>query len=116
MDMKNSPDVSLSGSVIRGPISVELTVPKGQRPAAEVANFFQMAHVGPEIQMLVGYIDPQLIASRAEQERSKRPPSVTGPIVVRSEPELTHRFSISPQGFATLRAAVESIAKTLDTR
>jgi hypothetical protein len=108
--MKNDAKIAIDSSLIAGPITLEISLPKGARPPAEIATFFQMAHTGSEIQMLVGYIDPQIVAARAQQELVRRPGG--GEIQVKIEPELTHRFSISPQGFAMLRASVDLIVKS----
>ncbi len=91
------------------PTSIRVSIPKDVRPEVEAANFFQIAHVGPEIQLLVGYIDPQELATKMGVEQKKG----TANAVVSVEAELTHRFQLSLQGFATLKATVDQISKTL---
>ena len=80
-------------------ISVPGTLPL---PAAEGANFFHFTVIGEEVQLLVGTIN--LIRLHEAKERGE-----TGVIV----PDITHRFLLSPLGFASLKTNLEEIAKSV---
>lgn len=89
-------------------IEVKVNLPSSARPHPEAANFFQMAHVGPDIQLLIGYVDPQSVASKIEKARA-----AGKPLSISMEVELSHRLLVSPQGFATLKATVDQMARTI---
>lgn len=77
----------------------------------ETANWFQLSHLGTDIQLLIGYVDSQKVLAAVETE--KRRPGHKGSMNVRAEAEITHRMLLSPQGFVTLRATVEQLANLL---
>ena len=80
-------------------VSVSSAVPV---PPAEGANFFHFTVVGPEIQLLVGSIN---LLRFLEAKQSGEPTNLV--------PEFTHRFLLSPMGFAQLKAQIDQIAPTV---
>lgn len=71
-------------------------------PAPEGANFFHFTVVGGEVQLLVGSIN---LLRLHEAKRNQE----TATIV----PQITHRFLLSPLGFAQLKSSLEEIAKAM---
>lgn len=67
-------------------------------PASEGANYFHLARIGREYQLLVGTVNLIVLHEIKEGERS--------PII---KPEITHRFTLSQMGFAQLKAAVHAV-------
>ena len=70
-------------------------------PPAEGANYFHFTSVGAEVQMLVGAVNLLRL------HESLRGESRT---VV---PEITHRFLLSPLGFAQLKRQIDEIADSV---
>ena len=66
------------------------------------ANFFHFTVVGQEVQFLVGSVN--LLRFHEAKDRSE-------PMTV--VPQITDRFLLSPLGFATLKAQLEEIAKSV---
>jgi hypothetical protein len=85
-----------------GPIRVRLS-PPDQSPPPEAANFFYFTFLGPDVQMLVGYVDPRTVhEARLRGEE----------VVV--TPHVAHRIALSARGFQHLRKQLEEIAKLYD--
>lgn len=86
------------------PVEVFAEVPIGAGlPPAEGANYFHFTMVGGEFQMLVGSID--LRAVHAAKLEGQGQLKVT--------PALTHRFTLSPMGFAALKNNIDEIVSAL---
>lgn len=83
-------------------VAIALT-PQTPVPPAEGANFFHFAHVGSEVQMLVGTINLLDILHAQVQG---------GETVV--SPAITHRFMLSLVGFSHLRSQLNEISVQLE--
>jgi len=71
-------------------------------PDAEGANFFHFTVAGQEVQFLVGTINLlRIVEAKAASE----------PVAI--VPDITHRFLLSPLGFASLKSTLEEIAKAV---
>lgn len=80
-------------------VSVSSAVPV---PPADGANFFHFTVVGSEIQLLVGTIN---LLRFLEAKQSGEPTNLV--------PEITHRFLLSPLGFAQLKSQIEQITPSV---
>lgn len=67
-------------------------------PPAEGANFFHFTTLGPEVQLLVGTVN----LLRLHEAKTTDDPSAV-------VPEITHRFLLSPIGFAALKQQMATI-------
>ncbi len=88
------------------PTTVQATIrlpAPSELPRAEAANFFRFSWGGTDVQLLVGYLDMSPV--------EMKPGEVTEVI-----PQINHRFFMSVQGFALLRAqlleAADAITKS----
>ncbi len=88
------------------PITVQAKIvlpAANELPPAEAANFFRFSWGGTDVQLLVGYLDMSPIETKPGE-------------VTEVTPQINHRFFMSVQGFALLRAqlleAADAIAKT----
>jgi|WetSurMetagenome_2_1015567.scaffolds.fasta_scaffold492854_1 hypothetical protein len=70
-------------------------------PPSEGANYFHFTSVGAEIQMLVGTVN----LLRLHESMLGEGGTVS--------PEITHRFLLSPLGFAHLKQQIEEIAQSV---
>lgn len=84
------------------PKRLTVKLPSGPRPVPEAANFFHLSFSGPDVQLLVGYYDPQSVALQDVSRGSKEELEV--------EAEITHRFALSGRGLHVLRSQVNAIA------
>ena len=94
------------GSQSHLPIDVDVAIipPVANRPPAEAANFFHCSVAGDEIQLLVGYIDPELVLAQAgEATKGGRT----------FHPELSHRFLVTTRGFMLLREQLDAVAESV---
>lgn len=73
-------------------------------PPAEGANWFHFTSAGLEVQMLIGTID-LLAAHQARQPGADADTKLA--------PAISHRFLLSPIGFAVLKAQVDEIAASV---
>lgn len=78
-------------------LDVAIVPPVSNRPPAEGANFFHCSVSGGEIQLLVGYTDPELVNAMAGE-------SVKGSRTF--HPEISHRFLVTPRGFELLKEQI----------
>ncbi len=74
-------------------------------PPPEAANFFHFTISGPEVEMLVGFIDLQRMAATLAAAQSGQAKPV--------HPEWTHRIFLSVRGFLTLKAQVDEMTRRL---
>lgn len=72
--------------------------PVGEMPAPEGVNYFHFTASGPDVQMLVGYIDLRSVADAKEGE---------GVLI----PAIQHRFVLTQVGFAHLRSQLAEIVR-----
>lgn len=89
------------------PVDILIDHKPSELPPATAANYVSMAFSGPEIQMILGYLDLHQFAE-AVQKASKHGSRVT----VSATP--THRVMLSQRGFALLRQQVDQVSKQLD--
>ena len=82
-------------------VTVAVRLPESSEfPRPEAANFFQFSWGGPDVQMLIGYLD-----------MVPRPVGLgTSDQVVSVEPLITHRLFMSIQGFALLKGQLDELA------
>jgi len=71
------------------------------RPAPEPASVFRFAFSGSEVQMLVGYVDPERLVNLPDHGEVEVPA------------EVTHRFMLSPRGLFQLKSQLDEIAQKL---
>ena len=81
------------------PIDVDVSIvpPTSNRPPATAANFFHCSVSGGEIQLLVGYTDPELVSAMAGE-------SIKGTRTF--HPEISHRLLVTPRGFELLKEQI----------
>jgi hypothetical protein len=80
-------------------VRVEITA-RHPLPPPQGANFFHFTTVGSEVQMLVGSVN---LLRVHEAGRGGESPTIT--------PDITHRFLLSPLGFAQLKKQIDEISK-----
>ena len=86
------------------PITVQATIrvpPPNELPRPEAANFFRFSWGGTDVQLLVGYLDMSPIETKQGE-------------VTEVTPQISHRFFMSVQGFALLRAQLLEAAEALE--
>jgi hypothetical protein len=89
-----------------GGTQLRVEVPKTGLPAPEAANFFYFSFSGPEVQLLIGFIDLNDLLREA---------GIVGtPDRAPIKPEITHRILMSPRGFAAFRQQMNDIAQKWD--
>src|SRR5690348_8831685 len=72
------------------------------------ANYFNFSFSGSDIQMAVGYIDPHdMLVQPGTSRPAKKPPRSV-------DAEISHRFLLTPKGFANLRQQLQEIAASYD--
>lgn len=83
----------------RLPIDMDISIvpPTTNRPPATAANYFHCSVSGTEIQLLVGYTDPELVSALAGE-------SIKGSRTF--HPEISHRFLVTPRGFELLKEQI----------
>ena len=85
-------------------LDVAIIPPVSNRPPAEAANFFHCSVSDDEIQLLVGYTDPELILAMAgESTKGGRT----------FHPEISHRFLVTPRGFALLKEQIDAVVERI---
>ncbi len=83
---------------------VQLTVPRhGKLPPPEGANFVNFSFSGPEVEMMVGYVDLHRLA-------------LSAPNTGRIEAEITHRFFMSLRGFIMMKSQIDTIWKSMQEK
>lgn len=80
-------------------LKIRLPEPKDS-PDPEAVNFFHLSFAGAEMQMMVGYVDARTVH---EIRMNPKLRDLT--------PHISHRFAISPIGWAILRQQMEDIGK-----
>jgi hypothetical protein len=100
----------LKGPGEENALEIRIDLPKGDLRPPVGANYFQMARFGMEIELLACFVDPQVVGAKAAQAKAKNP---NAPLSISLTAEILHRFSMSPQGFETLRASVQRMAETM---
>jgi hypothetical protein len=83
-------------------VTVQLTT-RHPLPPAQGANYFHFTTLGEEVQMLVGTVNLLRVHEATQGEEDA---------VV--SPDITHRFLLSPLGFAHLKAQVDQIASGIN--
>jgi hypothetical protein len=86
------------------PILIE--VPKKDLPQPEFANFFYFSFSGPELELLVGFLDTNAILRQSGIVGTPEPGAI--------KPEVSHRIVMSARGFAVLREQVQNIGDQWD--
>jgi hypothetical protein len=82
---------------------IRIEVPRSAKmPPPEGANYFHVTTSGPDVQLLVGYVD----LLKLHHAR-------TGGAKSRIEPEITHRFYLSVTAFFMLKRQLEEIEAIL---
>lgn len=80
---------------------IEVRFPEGaDLPPPEGVNYFDFSFLGPEVQLLAGYMDLKSLAIASQ--------SADDEVNVLS-PEITHRLVMSIRGFLHLRAQIDGI-------
>jgi|ERR1039458_4583253 hypothetical protein len=93
----------------RNELKAIVEVPKTGLPPFEPANFFHFMVSGPEISMLVGMIDINVIASM--KQAAGRAGAVQQQ---RITPNVTHRFFLTARGLLILQQNVNDIVRQLE--
>lgn len=92
------------GASMADEFTLRIQLPQPQElPNPEGANYFNFTVVGPDVQLLVGYIDFRVIH---EGRLSKEG--------VAAVPMISHRFLVSQTGFQHLRAQMDEITTKYD--
>jgi hypothetical protein len=73
--------------------------PPEELPKPEAANFFYFTFVGPDVQLLVGYIDFRVFHDASKNKE-----------VLTASPQVYHRFLIPQTGFDQFKLQVDEIA------
>lgn len=70
-------------------------------PPALGANFFHFTTIGAEVHMLIGTVNLLKVVEAKERDRAESRALA---------PDITHRFLLSPVGFAQLKKQIDQIA------
>jgi hypothetical protein len=85
-------------------VQARITIPTKGLPAPVGANWFVFSGANLDVQMLIGYIDPQASGSYARAIQAGTQPTED------LAPQITHRIMLSVSGFAYLRQQVNEMA------
>ena len=84
---------------------VEVRIKKSGSIPPTAANWFNFSFQGPEVQMMIGYVDlHDLVMTGAPG----------GPKRARVDAEVLHRVMLSSKGFAMLRQQIQEIGMQFD--
>ena len=99
-------EIRLAGPDPEKSLDIRVDLPKSDLPPPQVANYFQLARFGLEIELLACFLDPHIVAEKARSQIAKSPKEKPKIVI---QAEVIQRFAMSPQGFETLKASVEQM-------
>ena len=88
---------------------IELSIPEKALPNPEAANWFQVARVGADYQLLIGYVDLLGIHRYGEIVKSGAQPNK---LLV----DVTHRFALSRDAIGFLQTQLNEVLRKSEER
>lgn len=85
-------------------------------PRPEGANFFHFTQVLDEVEMLVGYLPLTKLHNASEAAEHNAGELMADDQMAIVSPEITHRLSLTMNGFRTLKERVDLLAERIEAR